>query len=98
MYIYYPFFLSAVFGVDLTTLVKLEGGVIPKVLTDLFSEIHARGEVVEEQQPQYLFVVCVCGWVGNSINHFQLSPLCKLVCKQICLLKEFIECQVRPVK
>lgn len=35
--------LSVVFGVDLTTLVKLEGGVIPKVLSDLFTEIQSRG-------------------------------------------------------
>ena len=34
---------DAVFGVDLTTLVKLEGGVIPEVLGDLFSEIQSRG-------------------------------------------------------
>lgn len=36
-------YLYTVFGVDLTTLVKLEGGVIPKVLSDLFTEIQSRG-------------------------------------------------------
>ena len=34
----------AVYGVDLTTLVKLEGGVIPQILDDLFTEIQSRGE------------------------------------------------------
>ncbi len=38
-------YVFAVFGVDLTTLVKLEGGVIPQILDDLFSDIQSRGSV-----------------------------------------------------
>ena len=42
MYLY-PF--TVVFGIDLTTLVKLEGGVIPEVLSHLFNEIQSRGNI-----------------------------------------------------
>ncbi len=36
------YLLLTVFGVDLTTLVKLEGKIVPNILSDIISEIESR--------------------------------------------------------
>ena len=38
------FISFTVFGVDLTTIVKLEGGLIPKILTNCIEELQSRGK------------------------------------------------------
>ena len=35
--------LNSVFGVDLTTIVKMEGGLIPNILSKCFTELQSRG-------------------------------------------------------
>ena len=36
-------YLNAVFGVDLTTVVKMEGGIVPEILTKCVEELQSRG-------------------------------------------------------
>ena len=45
----YMTLLNAVFGVDLTTIVKMEGGLIPSILSKCIEELQSRGVGLQVQ-------------------------------------------------